>query len=91
MKETNNKDNTALKIYDEHEPTYDEVKEFIGGWLEAVELRNGDKMIIDEEGKLKELEVNFLATVIWHENFGPTDCIVGPCAIIKKNMRGSGW
>lgn len=81
----------VVKIYDEHSPTYEEVKDFIGGWLEAVSLPNGDLMIIDEEGKLKELEFNFLGTLIWHEFFGPTDTIVGPVAIIKKNMRKDDW
>ena len=91
MSETNGKDNTYLMVYDKHTPTYEEVKAFIGGWLEAVQLPNGDKMILDEEGKLKGLEVNFFATVIWHEYFGPTDTIVGPVAIIRKNMRGEDW
>lgn len=91
MTATNGHDKTPVKVYDSHTPTYDEVKDFIGGWLEAIQLPNGDKMILDEEGKIKNLEVNFLATVIWHEYFGATDTIVGPVAIIRENMRGEDW
>ena len=42
-----------LKIYD-YNPTYDEVKDYIGGYIEGITLSNGDRMYIDEEGLLKE-------------------------------------
>ena len=91
MGKGNGVDKCPVRIYDDHSPNYDEVKSFIGGWLEAIELPNGDLMVLDEEGKIKGLEANFLATVVWHEFFGPTDTIVGPVAIIRKNMRGEDW
>ena len=91
MSKGNGKDDSPLMVYDQHTPTYEEVKAFIGGWLEAVTLPNGDKMILDEEGKLKGLAPNFFATVIWHEYFGPTDTIVGPVAIIREKVRGEDW
>jgi len=75
-----------LKIY-EHSPTYEEVKDFIGGWLEAIELSNGDLMLMDEEGKIKGLSANSKATAIWNFNFGPTDVICGNVAIIPKAKR----
>ena len=45
-----------------------------GGWVETINLNGGFVMVIDEEGKLKELPRNNLATEI----FGaPGDYIVG--------------
>lgn len=91
MSATNGHDKTPLKVYDQHEPTYEQAKAFIGGWLEAVTLPNGDLLVIDEEGKIKGLPVNFFATVVWQEYFGDTDVIVGPAILIRKKVRNKHW
>ena len=56
------------------------------GMGEIVRLNNGEVMLIDEEGKLKNYAVNKVATSIAHLNEAiyPHDCIVGD-AILFEN------
>lgn len=51
---------------------------------EIIVLNDGTFMVIDEEGKLKKLEKNYLATEIAHENNSiyPSDFIVGNVLLV---------
>ena len=40
----------------------EEMQEVVGGWIEIVYLDNGSMMVVNEEGKLKQLPYNRLAT-----------------------------
>lgn len=56
----------------------EELQAFVGGYIEIVSLTLKRDMIINEEGKLKDLPVNIRATAIYHYNFpNTTDVIVG--------------
>ena len=46
---------------------------------EIIVMMDGTFILIDEEGKLKNLDINEIATKIAHENHSiyPSDCIVG--------------
>ena len=57
--------------------TLKEMQEIVGGYIEMIHLKNGDIMVINEEGKLNALRINDDATQIFQENFGDTDVIVG--------------
>lgn len=52
--------------------------------MEIVNLQNNSCLIIDEEGKFKELEYNELATIISHEQNAilPSDYISGNAILI---------
>jgi hypothetical protein len=72
------------------EPKYPEVKEFVGGMVEAVTFPNGDLLLLNEEGKLMGLPLNLEATAIWRETFtkdkyvfGHDDFVVGPAILIR--------
>ena len=54
---------------------------------EVVRLNNGELMLIDEEGKLKNYPVNGQATSLahLHESIYPHDCIVGDALILEEN------
>ena len=72
------------------EPKYPEVKEFVGGMVEAVTFPNGDLLLLNEEGKLMGLPLNLEATAIWRETFdndnyitGRNDFVVGPAILIR--------
>ncbi len=41
------------------------------------------QMVIDEEGKLKEKELNVLATGMFQQDHGPHDVIVGDAVILS--------
>ena len=57
------------------------------GLAEVVRLNNGELMLIDEEGKLKNYPVNGQATSLahLHESIYPHDCIVGDALILEEN------
>ena len=74
------------------EPKYPEVKEFVGGMVEAVTFPNGDLLLLNEEGKLMGLPLNPEATTLWRTHFtkethafGYDDFVVGPAMVIQKN------
>ena len=87
----NRKENKMFKIYDQKEPTYDEARKFIGGYIQSVPLQNGDSLLCDEEGKLKNLPHNPDAQKVWDESWGEgTDFIVGNAILVKAEVN-KGW
>ena len=85
--------NTAkLQIIEDskHEPNLKAAQEFVGGMVEGITFPNGDYLIINEEGKLKNLPLNVEATKLWRSTFtkdkylfGYDDFVVGPAILIK--------
>ena len=69
------------------QPTLEEAQEFVGGWVERVRLKNGDTLLIDEEGKLKGKEVNKTATLHFVASYGMTDVIAGNAMLIAKSAN----
>ena len=63
----------------------DELHEFVGGYIEVISQPNGEFLICDEEGKLKNKPINRKASIIWAEHYGPTDVIVGDVVICGKD------
>lgn len=70
--------------------TFDEARQLVCNFqynssAEIIVLNNGDFMLIDEEGKLKNLPINELATELAHEENAiyPSDCIVGDILLIS--------
>lgn len=60
----------------------------VGGWIEAVEFGPGLSAFINEEGKLKGLDFNPLATALWEIGLDavglthiPGDFLVGPVVV----------
>ena len=78
------------------EPKYPEVKEFVGGMVEAIQFPNGDLLLLNEEGKLMQLPLNPEATALWRSTFtkdkylfGHDDWVSGPAILIKANALDS--
>ena len=78
------------------EPKYPEVKEFVGGMVEAITFPNGDLLLLNEEGKLIGLPLNPEATALWRMTFtkethinGYDDWVSGPAILIKANALDS--
>ena len=72
------------------EPDLKAAQDFVGGYVEGITFPNGDYLIINEEGKLKNLPVNVEATKLWRATFtkdkyafGYDDFVVGPAILIK--------
>jgi len=69
--------------------TFDEARQLVCNYkhnspAEVIVLTDGTFILMDEEGKLKNLEINQLATEIAHENNSiyPSDYIVGDVLLI---------
>ena len=82
-----------LKIIEntKDEPTLESAQKFVGGYVEGISFPNGDYLIVNEEGKLRGLELNKPATKLWRETFtkdkyafGYDDWVSGPAILIKK-------
>ena len=72
-------------------------QKYVGGYVECVTFPNNDYLIINEEGKLKNLPLNKLATELWRKHFtkethinGYDDFVVGNAIVIKSDARTSG-
>lgn len=66
----------------------DELKEYVGGWIECVYLNKHQVMVINEEGKLLGLPYNAVATAAYQLAFQPTDdFIVGNALVCELNKE----
>jgi hypothetical protein len=65
---------------------YESIKTAIGGgYLEAVPMGNDHSAYIDEEGKLKNLPINPVATFLWYKRLRPmNDFLCGDCVIVRS-------
>lgn len=68
--------------------TLEEMQRYVGGYVQVVELHNGNIMVFDEEGKLKGYGMNFSATFIARGSKAiyPSDYIAGNAIICKSEM-----
>ena len=44
---------------------YEERKEFVGGYIEIVPINDHEIMVVNEEGKLNNLPVNYIASLLY--------------------------
>ena len=96
-KEINTKASEFKIIEDsKDEPDLKSAQEFVGGYVEGITFPNGDYLIVNEEGKLKNLPLNEEATTLWRATFtkdkyafGYDDFVVGPAILIKKKALDS--
>ncbi len=49
-------------------PTFKELQNFVGGYVEYIYLSNGDMLAINEEGSYMGFKDNTEATKIWHDD-----------------------
>lgn len=63
----------------------EELQRFVGGHIEVVYF-DDFIMVINEDGKLNQLPVNFMASAIYQKYYGETDYIVGDCLICKNAL-----
>lgn len=64
--------------------TLEELKAFVGGWVEIVYMPHDELMVVNEEGKLADLPINRTATLIYQEAFGYSDVIVGDVLLCEN-------
>lgn len=62
-----------------------ELQGFVDGYIEIVKLNDGKIMVVNEEGKLKDLPFNHAATKIYAETYSNRDVIVGNALVCEPN------
>lgn len=64
--------------------TLEELQGFVGGLIEIINLSPKSMFVINDNGKLDGLDINFIATAaarnLWA--IDPTDCIVGNALLV---------
>jgi len=79
---------SETKVYRlDHKPSLKEAQELVGGYVEMKELRNGDQILFNEEGKLMGLPVNVEATDIFTSPGNYADYIVGNAIILSGENK----
>jgi hypothetical protein len=53
------------------------LQESVGGWVQAIDLRDDVTMWCNEEGKMEGLAHNPVGQALWVQAYGATDYIVG--------------
>jgi hypothetical protein len=79
-------------VLDENCSMLEGLQTAVGGYIEVVyplRLPKGFTMIINEEGKLKGLPLNEVASWLYNRNY-PQDFIVGPAVIVRENILPDG-
>ena len=80
-------ENSMLKIIDDYEPSEEIPQEMVGGNIEIITLKNGDILVINQDGRMMNLNYNSEATKIYQENTSVKGIdIVGQAVVVKK-----GW
>lgn len=75
---------------------YRPLKELVDGWIECVDAPSlGITFVIDEEGKLKDKPVNYVATIMWSADINNrggnlTDVLVGNVVIVNIQVDSDG-
>jgi len=69
----------------EDSPSLSDAQKFVGGWVEVVQVNDGI-LIIDEEGKLKNKDVNDISSKMYADKYGDADIIVGDAIYIPHKI-----
>ena len=65
------------KITEMESISLDALQGGVGGWVQAIDIREDVTMWLNEEGKLEGLPHNPIAQALWEQAFGRTDYMVG--------------
>ena len=66
--------------------TLEELKSIVGGYIQIAYLRDGEIMVIDEDGKLKGKDLNLQASLRYRRDVNPYDSVVGDVLICKTSQ-----
>ena len=72
------------------DPSLKEAQAFVGGWVEMVRVGSGI-LLIDEEGKMKNKEVNAYASDMYANEYGDNDVVLGNAIYIPNTLTKSQW
>ena len=70
-----------VTVFEKTEPTLKEAQNLVGGYVERIGLKNGNVMLVNEEGLLSNLEVNSEASGLVGMR------IVGNVVVVKNSKN----
>ena len=73
------------------EANRDTLKGIVGGWIESLDLLNGDHAYLNDEGKTLGLPYNHLANTVFHQMnpyLSAGDLIVGDVVLLGDDVEG---
>lgn len=71
----------SVWVIGEEKPSLKKAQEMVEGLVELIELSDGDQMLVNEEGLLKGLDINGMATMIANRR------IVGNAIILRGKAK----
>lgn len=78
--------NPEIKIIEKWEHSLDTVQQFVGGYIQPIRVNNSVTMWLNEEGKMQQLEPNFLLVTV---DGMPLDTVVGNVLIAGTDSEGN--
>jgi len=77
----------VLKVIDDYPPSLNKLQKMVGSDIQVITLKNGDSLVFNKKGRMKNLKKNFEATKIYHKNGGIKGMnIVGMAVVVKKGL-----
>lgn len=78
---------TKMTIIEDRQPTLEEAKAAVGGFVQMIVLPSGDQMLMDEDGKFKDRQVNEEATEAARDVLRDGDFVVGDVLVLRGKAR----
>ena len=76
-----------LKVIDDYPPSLEKLQKIVGGNIQIMMLKNGDSLVFNQNGLMKNLKHNLEATKIYLKNGGIKGMdIVGMAVVVKKGL-----
>jgi len=77
----------VLKVIDDYQPSLNKLQKMVGSDIQVITLKNGDFLVFNKAGRMKNLKKNFEATKMYHKNGGIKGMnIVGMAVVVKKGL-----
>ena len=76
-----------LKVIDDYTPSLEKLQKMVGSNIQIITLKNGDSLVFNENGSMRNKKHNNEATKIYQEQGGIKGMdIVGMAVVIKKGL-----
>ena len=80
---------TELYVIQDREVTLEELQEMVGGYIEIVADEFGKQLVVNEEGNILGLDINWVATKELNDYFGKPGMILGDAVLLEEDARVS--
>ena len=76
-----------LKVINDYPPSLEKLQKMVGSDIQVITLKNGDSLVFNENGCMRNTKHNHEATKIYQKNGGIKDMdIVGMAVVVKKGL-----